>query len=144
MRSNGTARWLGAAALSLLLVAVAGCGGRLYPVRGKVTFEDGTPLSKGTVVFESIGGEKAITARGAIQPGGSYQLSTYKPGDGAPAGKYRVLVAPMVDLSSYHPERDVDFDPRFSAFNTSGLEFDVKPGENEFPIQVARIKRARR
>jgi hypothetical protein len=121
-----------------LLLAAAGCGSGQYPVSGKVTLEDGSPLSKGMVVFERKEGGEPITARGDIQADGSYQLSTHKPGDGVPAGKYRVLVYPRLNIDSPTPERDRPFDARYSDFSTSGLECEVKPGANEYPIQVAR------
>src|SRR5262245_6096830 len=111
------------------LLGAAGCGGGLHSVRGKVTFEDGTPLTKGLVLFEGKDGERTITARGDVRPDGSYQLGTNKPGDGAPAGKYRVAVTPLEDLADVDsPRRAAPLDPRFSDFNSSGLEFEVKPG----------------
>jgi hypothetical protein len=129
----------------LILLAVGGCGTPLYPVRGTVTFEDGTPVSSGgMVIFEKEEGNRIVMARGAIQANGSYQLSTYKPEDGAPAGKYRVRLIP--------PEPDVDgrklpgptFDRRYRDFKTSELEFEVKAGPNEYPIRVTRAEKTRR
>jgi hypothetical protein len=119
---------------------MVGCGASMYPVRGKVTYPDGTPLAEGMVVFESQGQEKLITARGDIQADGRYELSTRKPGDGILAGKYRVLVAPRADPNAVdRPSRSAPFDQRFMNFNTSGLEFEVTPaGPNEYPIQVTR------
>jgi hypothetical protein len=139
--SSGTRRATPVALLLLLMVA--GCGKAQYPVRGKVTFEDGTPVTKGMVVFESMEGEK-MSARGEVQTDGSYQLSTHKPGDGVPAGKYRVLVAPKLNIDSPQPERDRLFDPRYEKFESSGLEFEVKSGSNEFAIQVTRPGKSRR
>jgi len=52
------------AALPLLLLP--GCARRLSQVEGKVTLEDGNPLTKGLVVFESAEG-KGVTARGEIK-----------------------------------------------------------------------------
>ena len=52
-----------AIAVSLLLLSTAGCGKRQYPVRGKVTFEDGSPLTKGMVVFESM---EAVARNGVL------------------------------------------------------------------------------
>jgi hypothetical protein len=103
-----------------------------------VTYEDGTPFTMGMVVFEGDAGGKIVTARGELQPDGTYQLGTNKPGDGAPAGKYRVLVAPRQDIDSPAPERDRPIDFRYTSFSTSGLEFEVKSGPNEFPIQVSK------
>src|SRR5262249_10644587 len=71
-------------AVAVLLSGLAGCGGK-YPVRGTVTYDDGTPVTKGLVIFERVGGGPPVTARGEIQPDGRYELSTDKPGDGVPA-----------------------------------------------------------
>jgi hypothetical protein len=123
----------------VLLVGVAGCGG-YYPVHGKVTYPDGSPVTKGIVVFESNGAANAISARGEIQADGTYQLGTDKPGDGVPAGKYRVLVTPRLE----NPDApEVTFDRRFADFNTSGLEFEVGSGDNDFSIQVTRPGKGR-
>jgi hypothetical protein len=124
-------RWV---APLLLLVGIVGCG-RYCPVRGTVTLEDGTAVSSGMVVFESKDAAKAITARGDIQPDGNYQLSTARPGDGVPPGVYRVLVAPPPQNPDQPPIKEV-FDSRYSAFATSGLEFEVKSGSNEYPIRL--------
>ncbi len=133
--------------LVLLLGSGVGCGGGLHPVHGKVTLEDSTPLTKGLVVFESMEGRTPITARGDIQADGSYRLSTHKPGDGVPPGKYRVLIAAQ-DYGNIDglegPRRPPAFDPRYTDFSTSGLEFEVKAGPNEIPITVTRPAKSRR
>jgi hypothetical protein len=133
--------------LLLLLSALVGCGGGLHPVRGQVTLDDGTPLTKGLVVFESTEGEPPLTARGDVQADGSYELSTHKPGDGVPPGKYRVLVSPR-DHDNIDglegPRRPPAFDKRYADFSTSGLEFEVKAGANEFPIRLMRAGKGRR
>src|SRR5581483_11393870 len=117
-------------AAPVLLVALAGCAGK-YPVRGTVTYDDGTPVTKGLVVFERTAGGPPVTARGQIQPDGHYELSTDKPGD-------RVLLNPL-DLSDVPDEQKVlPFDLKFLKFETSGLEYEVKSGPNEYPITVTR------
>ena len=136
---SGPTRRIAAVAL-LCLLGAAGCGSGLYPVRGKVTYPDGKPVTEGMVVFESKSEEARVTARGEIQSDGSFALSTHKPGDGAPAGKYRVLVAPKNDPNAVdRPAGPPPFDPRYADFNKSKLEFEVTPaGPNEFAIQVTR------
>jgi hypothetical protein len=77
-------------------------------------------------------------ARGEIRPNGGYQLSTRQLGDGVPPGKYRVLINP-VDLSDKpDEEKDLPFDIKYTKFETSGLEFEVKPESNDFPIKLTR------
>jgi hypothetical protein len=110
-----------------------------------VTYPDGKPLTEGMVVFESQGQEKPVTARGDIHPDGSYELGTHRPGDGALAGKYRVLVAPKTDPNAVdRPSGPPSFDPRFASFDTSGLEYQVVAGANDFPIQVTPAQARRR
>jgi hypothetical protein len=139
MRSTFSLLWRLLPAALLILLGT-GCGNGSYPVRGKVTYADGTPVTMGIVVFESKDAAKAVTARGDIQPDGTYQLGTQKPGDGAPAGTYRVLVTPRVE----NPDApEVTFDRRFADFKTSGLEFEVKPGSNDYPIQVTKPAKGR-
>jgi hypothetical protein len=128
---------------ALLLLSAVGCGSRLYPVRGKVTYADGKPVTEGMVVFESKDQANRITARGEIRADGSYELSTYQPGDGALPGKYQVLVAPKSDPNAVDkPSRPPPFDLRYAEFKTSGLEFEVTAaGPNDFPIKVDKKSR---
>jgi hypothetical protein len=129
------------AVLVVLALGPGGCGGGLYPVRGTVTLDDGTPLARGLVVFERVDGGPAVTARGEVRAGGAYELSTSKPGDGVPPGRYRVLVNPL-DLSDVPDEqKNLPFDVRYTRFETSGLEFEVKAGSNECPLKLDRPKK---
>jgi hypothetical protein len=129
------------AVLVLLALGPAGCGGSLYPVRGTVTLDDGTPLARGLVVFERTDGGPPVTARGEVRPDGTYDLSTAKPGDGVPPGRYKVLVNPL-DLSDVPDEqKKLPFDVKYTKFQTSGLEFEVKAGANDCPIKLDRSKK---
>jgi hypothetical protein len=126
----------------LLCVTAAGCGSGLYPVRGKVTLDNGSPLGKGMVVFESVDG--AQMARGMIGPDGSYELSTGKPGDGVKPGRYRVLVSAL-DMTDVPDERKkLPFDIKYTRFETSGLQFEVEAGPNDIPIKLDRPSPRRR
>lgn len=125
------------AAVVILLVGAAGCGAGLHPVRGKVTLPDGTPLAGGQVVFQREGEGETISARGDIEADGSYSLSTQTPGDGAPMGKYKVIVNPPPAVDAEAPAKRAPA-AKYSDFSTSGLEFEVNPGMNEFPIQVTK------
>ena len=128
-------------AAPLVLIALAGCSGGKYPVRGTVTLDDGTPVTKGLVVFEREDGGEPITARGAVGSDGQYELSTEKAGDGVPVGRYKVLVNPL-DLSDVPDDKKkLPFDVKYTRFETSGLECEVKPGETDFAIKLTRPKK---
>jgi prepilin-type N-terminal cleavage/methylation domain-containing protein len=95
-------------------------------------------LTRGMVIFERVEGGDPVTAQGAIQPDGTYQLGTSKPGDGVPPGKYKVLINSM-DLSDLpDDQKDLAYDAKYLNIKTSGLEFEVKRGDNDLPIRLNR------
>jgi hypothetical protein len=125
----------------LVLAVLGGCGSRKYPVVGKVVFkDDGTPLPGGMVVFSPVDTGNHVGARGYIRPDGTFELSTEKEGDGSLQGRYQVLVRPPSQgRGEDDPRRNISvIDPRYSRFETSGLQFEVKAGKNEITIQLDR------
>ena len=79
-------------ASSMALVCFIGCKGtRLttYPVSGSIQFEDGQPVSHGTVEFRLQDG---FCARGSLDASGRFALGSFSEMDGAPAGEYRVVI----------------------------------------------------
>ena len=120
-----------------LLCWLAGCGKKYYPVNGSVTLDDGTPLSKGLVIFERVEGGPALTARGDIQPDGRYQLSTETPGDGVPVGRYKAVINPLDGSDVPDEKKMLPFHVKHVNFKTTDLEFEVKAGPNDIPIKLA-------
>ncbi len=88
--------------LQVLFIMAAGCGdsGGRVTLRGTVKL-DGQPLANATVHFiaQDSGGKDAL---GTTDADGMFRLSTFKPGDGALPGKYKVVVRPP------GPEEDTD------------------------------------
>src|SRR5262245_20495486 len=88
--------------LAAATLMAAGCGGRkTYPVQGKVLWSDGKPateLAGGMVQFDLVTWEpkEKVSPHATILEDGSYRLTSFKQHDGAPAGKYRVWVVPMI------------------------------------------------
>jgi hypothetical protein len=128
--------------ITLSMIVTGGCAKKLktYPVKGKVTFKDGSPLTKGWVEFEPVDAEDKVNASGEIQADGTFVLGTLKTDDGAVAGRHRVIVVVQPDVGT-GPEdvtgaRREIIAARFRSYDTSGLEFTVEPKPNEFPIEV--------
>jgi len=123
------------ALMSLLTsLAVAGCGGgQRATVRGKVIFADGTPVTSAIVVFQPLDKEQKLSPRGYVEADGSFEMATAQLKDGAPLGRYKVAVVPA--WNTWDP---IPFDAKFADYATSGLEFEVKSGANEFPITLTK------
>jgi len=79
----------------LCSLAFSGCS-KNVSLQGKVTFEDGSPLTVGTVNFTSESG----LSRGIIQPDGTYQIGTLKSGDGLLPGTYKVYITGAVEAAA--------------------------------------------
>jgi hypothetical protein len=83
-------------ALVLAPLVCIGCAGKeTAQVSGRVQYKGGKPIEAGIRVirFEPAAGSSAAvrkTASGNIEPDGSFELFTRKPGDGVPLGKYTV------------------------------------------------------
>lgn len=124
--------------IAAVAVGVSGCASRTYSVEGVVVFADGQPateLAGGAVEFEIPGGD--TSARGEIGPEARFSLGTFKRGDGAVPGTHRALVIGPTGNPDHPPPRVLA--PRFESFETSGLEFVVKPEKNQLTIQVERV-----
>ena len=132
--------------LLLVIVFIAGCGDPT--VTGKVTFPDGTPLTKGQVMFQKEG----FVASGNLRPDGTYSAGKLKDGDGLPPGRYQVFITgvstfgdspakpPSAVSQGGQPPMNTSkpiflVDPKYTAPNTSGLTVEVN-GKTEFNIKV--------
>jgi len=98
-------RW---AVLVLPLLVCLGCGpsaGNLNPVKGKITFKDGKPLTKGAVVLRpntAKGNTSKFEPMGTIGPDGSYEVYTQQQ-PGAAAGTYFIHINAQGDPPADNP-----------------------------------------
>jgi len=135
-----------AASVSMLALC-AGCGDGLpktIPVSGSVRYQ-GEPLTDGTVVFhphEIPEGLPRRTAHGRLQPDGTFTLTTFRAGDGAVPGTYRVTIhsylsEPASSDDDQNPGEYVWRIPqRYGDPSRSGLTADVSP-EAQQPLEFA-------
>ncbi|MDR3109089.1 MAG: hypothetical protein LBU65_05295 [Planctomycetaceae bacterium] len=74
--------------LFVFILTLTGCVTNI-PLKGKVTYKDGTPVTKGTLNFSS----EKLLSRAKIQSDGSYVVGTLKETDGIPKGTYKVYIS---------------------------------------------------
>lgn len=127
--------------LLLALLTAAGCGAAkppLHPVRGQVFFQD-KPAEGVLVLCHPVGGQlppdAPLPPHGHVQADGSFTLSTYAEGDGAPAGEYVIVI-----LEPTGEGEEGEEDGRRSRLRrlpetvgdaqTSPLRREVTPGDN--------------
>lgn len=127
-------------AFCAIVVAVIGCGkppgdipsATLLPVTGTINV-NGKPASGAHVTFHPVDGTSGVTPSGIVNESGQFQLTTYAPEDGAPAGTYRITVswAELIRGGS-EPEYGREKLPiKFQNPDMSGLVCEVKPDNTE-------------
>jgi hypothetical protein len=126
--------------LFCFVVSLTGCSGKTK-ISGTVTFPDGTPVTKGSVVFDN-GTDSYF---GTIKNDGTYITGGNKQVEGIPNGNYRVWLAQTEitentldangDVTSYKVTQTVA--KKFTSPITTELTFEVKPdGQKIFNIIV--------
>ena len=130
-RRLGQATWLLFASLAIILPAATGCAKKrdLAPVSGKVTL-NGKPLTFGTIMLQAAGGQPAAAK---IKSDGTFDVSTYGEGGGAPVGQLKVRVRCFEAQGPTPPKdgtRGASLIPmKYTSYDTSGLTLDLKAGE---------------
>lgn len=122
-----------------LLISSVGCSDHSLEseVSGRVQLDD-VPIGPGTVVFAPAGGKNP--AIGAIDANGNYSLKTSRT-VGLDPGNYRVAVSVRevpanVQLGDRLPPGRLLHSEKYESIETSGLEFEVKPGNNTIDIEL--------
>ena len=135
MRNMMTKTFLFLPALCLA-VCLLGCS-KLEPMSGTVTFEDGKPLTTGTVIFQTNG----FQAKGTLDAQGKYKIGSDKPGNGLPSGKYEVGIAGAeVQVSTKGGGESFESKPlikeKYSDPSTSGITVTVDGKTKTFDFKV--------
>jgi hypothetical protein len=127
-----------------VLVGIVGCGGQdgpkwdltTHPVSGRV-FYDGKAAEGVLVGLYPMDAPMppAIpeNPHGVTKSDGSFNLTTFKDGDGACEGNYQILLTWMNKGSTEDEEKDVDKLLGWYDAAHSNLYFTVKKGENTVP-----------
>jgi major membrane immunogen (membrane-anchored lipoprotein) len=125
----------------VFLLCFVGCGSDqviTYPVKGRVVFQDGSPVRTGTVELESK--QFGTTATGSINHDGTFVLGTYTANDGAADGQHNAIVVQIIinDGSIKHTiDHGVAVPSRYGDYDTSPLTVSVQPiEENEIVLTL--------
>ena len=127
------ARTAGAVVLAALAVSISSCGSgpKLSPVTGKVLYA-GQPAEGATVVFHPIdGAADAPRPSATVGADGSFRLTTYKFGEGAPPGEYVVAVAWFPPNARELTNPKSKLPERYGDPSASPLRATVKDGPTE-------------
>lgn len=84
----------------IVVLLALGCSSgnvTVYPVKGKITLDGKPMVGGGTISLIPVGNQPGKTAGGEIAEDGTYQLMTYKPGDGSMTGEFRVVILQVVE-----------------------------------------------
>lgn len=143
-----------AALCGLALAVVGGCSRgpkekAVYKVRGRVAYE-GTPMAGAVLTFHSADAKDRTTpAHATADADGRYDLYTYRPGDGAPAGDQIVTIywpGPRPKAAPKGVTADADdpgamstvdkLDGRYATVGASKLRATVAPKDNEIDFTL--------
>jgi hypothetical protein len=116
-----------------------------YPVTGTVLV-DGKPAEGATVIFVPVDGTEEFQRERPFDDStdseGRFELRTFQPGDGAPAGEYKVMVRWLATAGPTNAETDRDrpvggppdrLRGRYFNPETSGLSAKVEESATEVP-----------
>ena len=111
-----------------LMLAVAGCGKSAGPTSGVVRFDDGTPVTSGSIEFRRLTDKARFASR--IDPQGMFQPTSQEGVVGLPLGKYEVVVVQIVlteDLALEAHTHGNTVPRRYADYYTSDLKVDIAP-----------------
>ena len=113
-----------------------GCNGSGTTSSGAVRFEDGSPVSSGSVELRNLSDKKRYASR--IAPDGSFTLADENGTVGIPAGSYEAVIVQIVLTEDLPPELHTHghtVPRRYADYYTSGLTVDLAEGQTT-PIEI--------
>lgn len=137
-----TRRWVHVVVVLTLPACCPACSSDRKPVHsvhGQVLFQ-GQPAAHAQITFHPVNDNSpaAIHPTGIVDEQGNFTLTSYKQGDGAPEGEYRVTIqwflAVRTQTQAGPDYVSVNHLPaRYGHADTSGLRAVVARGKNEIP-----------
>ena len=124
------ARWL----TLFAAVALLGCqgDGGAVQVSGTLKYVDGSPVTGESplIIFEPVSDGRV--ANGSIQPDGTFELYTTKPGDGVQPGHYKVVLK----VFKNYRDQSLAVPENYADASTTPLEATVDDDHAHFDFVV--------
>nr|WP_271872389.1 carboxypeptidase regulatory-like domain-containing protein [Rubripirellula sp.] len=123
-----------------LMFTLVGCGKSVGPTSGVVRFDDGTPVTSGSIEFRRLNDKSRFASR--INPQGMFQPTSQEGEIGLPPGAYEVVVVQIVlteDLALEAHSHGNTVPRRYADYYTSGLKINIAPNQTkriEIVVQV--------
>ncbi|MDR1924166.1 MAG: lipoprotein [Planctomycetaceae bacterium] len=120
--------------LLFILLFLAGCSDGKVRLGGTVTFDDGTPLTSGAVIFAT----DTFQASGSIGFEGKYTMGSVTINDGLPKGTYKVYIIGASEEISVEDGLETHslIDPQYDNYSSTPLTCEVPAPKNIFNIIV--------
>ncbi len=127
------------------LLAITGCGEEefarlnVHPVEGKLIYDSGSPEGAIVTLHPENASLDSLRPSAKVASDGSFKITTYQNGDGAPVGTYKVTVQLFklpAKTEEFKPGRNV-LPAKYGSPKTSQLSVAVNEGKNEIaPIHL--------
>jgi len=124
----------------MILLFMTGCSDKVH-LSGKLTFDDGEPVTFGTVFFVT----PSTISQAGIRQDGTYTVGSDGVSDGMPKGEYQVYLV-VEELTSIEVGgQSVNtytslIDAKYTNAETSNLTFTADGKTRRFNIEVERAK----
>jgi len=110
-----------------------------FPVTGKIAYANKS-LEHATIVFHAIGESDPNVPRphAKVEADGTFKLTTYDGGDGAPKGKYKVTIEQWLATPKSEAPPSNRLPPKFARVESSNITAEVAAAPNT--LQTIELK----
>ena len=121
---------------STVMITAIGCGEpkkvAVHPVSGKISVGGEAPLGAQIVLHGATAEGQKFVPAATVEKDGSFKISSYGSGDGAPEGEYTATIAWFKVTEDGARGPDV-VPAKYGKKETSPIKISVKPGNNDVP-----------
>jgi len=133
-------RTLAIIATLVALAGLVGCGKQpkrleVYPVQGKISYAGKAPAGANVYLHPLADDPNLPRPQGVVAPDGTFTVKTYGDDNGAPVGKYKVVVQwykPVIKGDEVDPGKNL-LPAKYADAKKSDLEVEIIASNNQLP-----------